>query len=827
MKVTPLSQLLALMWSATVATNLAASPPSPHRETQLNLASLDLSLMTVGHGKPRANQSLAGGPLKIAGKTYASGIATHAVSDWHLQLDGKAKRFQAICGIDDDSNPSPASVRFSIIADDQKIWQSPLMKPGMQGVPVDLPLTAVRHLQLHVDDGGDGIRSDHADWADATILYTGKPAVAIEAPPAPPRWALGQGNTTHWKPSNTSLPHADFIEQGGRRAGQKVWYTIQADQSLKLERDVVWPSLRIIPNNTHGSFIRHYGADAEPAISINGQPLGAIKISEVLLDGTLTCLGSAGNIGVKRVTFPSYDQYATLDRWTLSNHGKQSVTIAVAPLTLTSQQDGPYGTNVAEVSCDAPATIVLAPGQSRDFSITFAARLKSTPATTVDGKTEETKRRQMIDRLNHSLVLETPDLTLNRAFTFAKWRVAEAMNDTRGGLMLAPGNLSYYAATWCNDNVEYAGPFFPYLGDEGGNAGSINTYRQYIRFMKPSFERIPCSIIAEGTSTWGPFDRGDAAMYAYGASHFALAYGDRKIADELWTGINWSLEYCKRKLTADGVVASDKDELEGRLPSGKANLTTSSLYYSALRAASDLAKNLGKQTESADFAQRADNLAKSIESHFGSNVEGFDTYRYYEGNTQLRSWICMPLAVGINTRKQGTINALFSNKMWTPDGLASQSGDKVFWDRSTLYALRAVFMAGETAKAVDFLSRYTNRRLLGEHVPYAVEAFPEGGQGHLSSESALYCRIYIEGMFGIHPSGLNSMRCTPRLPDGWPSMALRHIKAFGGNFDVIVTRSNKQLRVQITQQGKTIKDTTIRPGETVDVTIPSATNAAP
>ena len=222
-------------------------------------------------------------------------------------------------------------------------------------------------------------------------------------------------------------------------------------------------------------------------------------------------------------------------------------------------------------------------------------------------------------------------------------------------MMLAPGNLRYYAATWCNDNVEYSGPLFPFLGDTGGNAGSLNACRQYIPYMKPAYRPIPSSIIAEGTDAWtGNGDRGDAAMYAYGASRFALALGDRGVAEELWKGIQWTLEYCRRKQTPEGVIASDTDELEGRLPTGKANLTTSSLCYGGLRSAANLGRALGKDRAAAEYDHRADALAKAIEQYFGGTVQGFDTYRYYAGNTTLRSWICMPLSMGIFQRKQGT-----------------------------------------------------------------------------------------------------------------------------------------------------------------------------
>ena len=94
--------------------------------------------------------------------------------------------------------------------------------------------------------------------------------------------------------------------------------------------------------------------------------------------------------------------------------------------------------------------------------------------------------------------------------------------------------------------------------------------------------------------------------------------------------------------------------------------------------------------------------------------------------------------------------ALFA-RLWTPDGLATQAGEQTFWDRATLYALRGVLAAGETERAMAVSDVLFNRRLLGEHVPYPVEAWPEGNQRHLAAESAWYCRVFIEGLFGMRP----------------------------------------------------------------------------
>jgi hypothetical protein len=171
-------------------------------------------------------------------------------------------------------------------------------------------------------------------------------------------------------------------------------------------------------------------------------------------------------------------------------------------------------------------------------------------------------------------------------------------------------------------------------------------------------------------------------------------------------------------------------------------------------------------------------------------------------------------------RREATIAALFSPRLWTVDGLATQAGDDTFWDRSTLYGFRGAFQAGAVAKALPFLTAYTHRRLLCEHVPYPVEAWPDGDQRHLSSESGLYCRIFTEGLFGILPTGLDRFRITPRLPDGWPRMALRSIRAFDRDFDIVVERRESRQHLTVIEKGKTVIERDLADGESVDVQLP-------
>ncbi len=118
----------------------------------------------------------------------------------------------------------------------------------------------------------------------------------------------------------------------------------------------------------------------------------------------------------------------------------------------------------------------------------------------------------------------------------------------------------------------------------------------------------------------------------------------------------------------------------------------------------------------------------------------------------------------------------------------TEEGSVTIWDRSTLYALRGIFAAGKTETALELLMRYSTNRLLGERVPYAVEAYPEGGRRQLSGESALYCKVITEGILCMIPTGLHSFSIKPTLPDALDHLYLKNIRAHGAVFDVLLER---------------------------------------
>ena len=638
------------------------------------------------------------------------------------------------------------------------------------------------------------------------------------------RWVVNSSGGITWHIDNR-LPHRDHIEMSGDQISVVLRYGVNESGSFTLERSFVWPLLRTIPNNTHASLMRRFGWNlASDMLLVNSMPARQEKVKSISLDGIMTVVSELtysrnSVVELKRYLFPSTTKAAYCEKYVLKNTGEAPISVEVPELrsiTRTDRSKGVDGEYILESYIEGMPGQILNSGDSLVVYATFQAYRNTEKSAQLSVEQELTERRKLIDKLRSNLVLQTPDTIINTMFAFSKIRASESIYKTKGGYMHGPGGESYYAAIWANDQAEYVNPFFPFLGYEKGNMSALNSFRHFARFMNDEYKPIPSSIIAEGIDIWnGAGDRGDAAMIAYGAARYALARGNMQEAEELWPLITWCLEYCRRKVNADGVVNSDSDELEGRFPSGKANLCTASLYYDALLSASFLGKNLKKPAAQTNlYLRQAQTLKTAIERYFGATVEGFKTYRYYDGNDVLRSWICVPLAMGINDRKEGTLQALFSPRLWTENGLLTQAGSETFWDRSTLYGLRGVYACGETEKATEYMKFYSRTRLLGEHVPYAIEAWPEGSQRHLSAESGLYARIITEGLFGIRPTGLNSFTVSPRLPKEWDKMSLSNIYAFGGApFDLYIFRTPQGIRLEVCMDGKPVITRTGKEGD--------------
>lgn len=184
-------RLIGFLALALSALPVAAQGKS---ETSLRLESLDLKHMDADWGRPRAGRSVDNNPLSIGGQTFEHGVGTHAFSEMDVALNGAATRFTAMVGVDDEVKER-GSVVFVVLVDGREAVRTPVMHGGDAARSIAVPLVGAKRMTLSVEDAGDDIGYDHANWANAVITLdpraTFRP-IAIEAPIEPaPKIALG------------------------------------------------------------------------------------------------------------------------------------------------------------------------------------------------------------------------------------------------------------------------------------------------------------------------------------------------------------------------------------------------------------------------------------------------------------------------------------------------------------------------------------------------------------------------------------------------------------------------------------------------------------
>lgn len=100
---------------------------------------------------------------------YRKGFGTHANSKLVFDINHKFSTFTTDIGIDTEA-PTPATVVFQVWGDNRLLYESQTL--GRFDFPehIKVDITGVKNLELRVNDAGDGINSDHADWLNP-ILY--------------------------------------------------------------------------------------------------------------------------------------------------------------------------------------------------------------------------------------------------------------------------------------------------------------------------------------------------------------------------------------------------------------------------------------------------------------------------------------------------------------------------------------------------------------------------------------------------------------------------------------------------------------------------------
>lgn len=205
------------------------------------LDTLDLQFMEQGWGEPRATRSVDGHGLSIGGQKFDRGVGTHANSSFRLNLHSQGERLEAKVGVDDEIGKR-GSVIFKVIGDGKTIWESGLMRGGEPPKELAVSVEGVKTLLLLVNDGGDDINYDHADWAEASIIMKeGKPEAI--APVREPAVIL--------TPKASPKPRINGAKVLGVRPGSPVLFTVpvSGQQPISYSANKLPPGLTLNPAN--------------------------------------------------------------------------------------------------------------------------------------------------------------------------------------------------------------------------------------------------------------------------------------------------------------------------------------------------------------------------------------------------------------------------------------------------------------------------------------------------------------------------------------------------------------------------------------------------
>lgn len=164
-------------WSKTLLAPVTLDPNSAkvsHRFRRVEtipgiyLDALEWTEATAGWGEVQRNKSVMGQAMTMGGAHYTRGLGTHAPSRITFKIPEGLRKFAATIGYDQEVRAG--SVVFVVHRDGSELYRSPAMRYDSAPIPVDLIVDGFSELTLEVEDAGDGITADHANWADARFL---------------------------------------------------------------------------------------------------------------------------------------------------------------------------------------------------------------------------------------------------------------------------------------------------------------------------------------------------------------------------------------------------------------------------------------------------------------------------------------------------------------------------------------------------------------------------------------------------------------------------------------------------------------------------------
>jgi hypothetical protein len=161
-----LGSVAAIVLLGYIGVSVAVGTFVPGRWFTVRIDGAYVVSATQSWGSLQKNRGVVQSTLRIGNVERKNGFGTHATSRIELGLEGSYSRVSGVCGLDDDTGAA-GSVRCRIEAQGKTLFQSEVMTgKGTRFAPFSVPLEGATKLSLIVDDGGDGMNTDHAGWGD-------------------------------------------------------------------------------------------------------------------------------------------------------------------------------------------------------------------------------------------------------------------------------------------------------------------------------------------------------------------------------------------------------------------------------------------------------------------------------------------------------------------------------------------------------------------------------------------------------------------------------------------------------------------------------------
>lgn len=187
------------------------------------------------------------------------------------------------------------------------------------------------------------------------------------------RWDIAGHHAVQWNNLRGGVPHEDHIEMSGEKISVVYYWKVDQGGQFSVDRHLVFPMLRTIPDNTHASWMPRTGIDFLTGMRVDGEQMHSDKVEQVLLDGALTVKskikGDDTWFELTRCFFPSTTKAAALESYTLKNTGEHEKTLVLPGMRheeKTHPESGTRGSYILSSSIQngEPFKVTLAPGKS-------------------------------------------------------------------------------------------------------------------------------------------------------------------------------------------------------------------------------------------------------------------------------------------------------------------------------------------------------------------------------------------------------------------------------------------------------------------------------